>query len=127
MPADIATMHRQIALTANAKPFHRILWCDEPNQKIRHLQMTRVKYEIASSAYHSIRSLQEVAKLTTDEQVAQALLNDFYGDDYLFGSNNEVEAKYLQDGLINALDGAKIQLPKWVSNDPKLNERLPED
>ena len=127
MTADIAKMYRQIALAPNAKAFHRILWRDEPTQKIEHLQMTRVTYGIASSSYHSIRSLQETAKSTNDERVAQALLNDFYVDDFLSGSDNEFEAEQLQDGLIKALGGAKMQLRKWVSNDPKLIERLPEE
>ena len=30
MTADVAKMYRQMALAANAKPFHRILWRDEP-------------------------------------------------------------------------------------------------
>ena len=30
MTADVAKMYRQIALAANAKPFHRILWRDKP-------------------------------------------------------------------------------------------------
>ena len=92
MTADIARMYRQIALAANAKPFHRILWRDEPTQKIEHLQMTRVTYGIASSAYHSIRSLRETAK-STNERVAQALTNDFYVDDFLSGFNSLVGAE----------------------------------
>ena len=127
MTAVIAKMYRQIALAPNAKAFHRILWRDEPTQKIEHLQMTWVTYGIASSSYHSIRSLQETAKSTNDERVAQALLNNFYVGDFLSGSDNEFEAEQLQDGLIKALDGAKTQLRKWVSNDPKLIERLPEE
>ena len=70
--------------------------------------MTRLTYGIASSAYHSIRSLQETAKSTKDERVAQALLNDSNVDDFLSGSNNEFEGEQLQDGLIKALNGAKM-------------------
>ena len=127
MTADVAKMSRQIALAPNAKPFHRILWRDEPTQKIEHLQMTRVTYGIASSAYHSIRSLRETAKSTDDERVTRALVNDFYVDDFLSGSTSLVEAEELQDRLIKTLDGAKMQLRKWVSNHPRLIERLPEE
>ena len=55
MTADVAKRYRQIASAANAKPLHRIPRRDDPTQKIEHLQMTRVTYGIASSAYHSIR------------------------------------------------------------------------
>ena len=85
---------------------------NEPTHKIEHLQMTRVTYGIASSAYHSIRSLREIAKSIDDERVAQALINDFYVDDFLSGSTSLVEAEELQDRLIKTLDGAKMQLRK---------------
>ena len=61
--------------------------------------MTSVIYGIASSAYHSIRSLRE----NDFERVAQALTNNFYLDDFLSGSNSLVEAEELQDRLIKTL------------------------
>ena len=83
LTADIAKMYRQIGLSSTAKPYHRIIWRDDPSQEIKHLQMTRVTYGIASSSYHSIRSLQETSKFTENKRVSQSILNDFYVDDRL--------------------------------------------
>ena len=127
LTADIAKMYRQIGLSSTAKPFHRIVWRDDPSQEIQHLQMARVTYGIGSSAYHSIRPLQEASKLTENKRVAQSILNDVYVDDFLSGSNRVMEAVELQDDTIKTLDKANMQLRKWVSNEPKLIERLPSD
>ena len=127
LTADIAKMYRQIGLSSTAKPFHRIVWRNDPSQEIKHLQMTRVTYGIASSSYHSVRSLQETSKLTVNKRVSQAILNDFYVDDFLSGSNSVIEAAELQDENVKTLDKAKMQLRKWVSNEPELIERLPTD
>ena len=119
LTADIAKMYRQIGLSSTAKPFHRIVWRNDPSQEIKHLQMT---YGIASSSYHSIRSLQETSTMTENKRVSQAILSDFYVDDLLSGSNSVIEAAELQDEIIKTLDKANMQLRKWVSNEPKLIE-----
>ena len=89
--------------------------------------MTRVTYGIGSSAYHSIRALQETAKSTTDDAVKQAIMKDFYVDDLLSGADNLDNAKRIQDGIINTLQSGQFSIRKWISNAPELIERLPEE
>ena len=125
--ADVAKMYRQIGLTKDARNFHRILWRDNPDDEIQHKQMTRVTYGIGSSAYHSIRALQETAKSTTDDAVKQAIMKDFYVDDLLSGADNLDNAKRIQDGIINILQSGQFSIRKWISNAPQLIERLPEE
>ena len=79
-------MYRQIALPDEDKDFHRNLWRDSPSEPLKHLRMTRVTYEIASSSYHSIRCLQEVGKKSSDEDVKTDIFNDFYADDFIGGA-----------------------------------------
>ncbi len=125
--ADIAKMYRQIELSVPARDFHRILWRADPKALLEHWRMTRVTYGIATSAYHSIRALQETAKDTTDEVTKQTILNDFYVDDLLSGANSMEEAKHLQDELKKTLSKGQFSLRKWISNEPELIERLPEN
>lgn len=124
--ADIAKMYRQIELAEDARDFHRILWRNNPNDEIEHWRMTRVTYGIASSAYHSIRSLQESAKYTNDDLVKAKILKDFYVDDLLSGADSFEMAKRIQDGVNETLANCQFSLRKWISNEPKLIERLPE-
>ena len=126
LTADVAKMYRQTALAKKARRFHRLLWRDNPKDEFRHLQL-RVIYGIASSGYHAVRSLQETAKLTENENVRTAIFEGFYVDDFLSGCNTLEDAKGLQDELIATLEKAKLPLRKWVSNDQTLVERLPPD
>ena len=63
LSGDIAKMYRQIALDPAAEDFHRLLWRDSNEDFIKQFRMTRVTYGIASSAFHSTRSVVEVANL----------------------------------------------------------------
>ena len=90
--------------------------------------MTRVTYGVASSAYHSIRALQECAKAhAPNDTTLQVILKDFYVDDCLTGADTQSEAEQLQDDLILTLDKRHLPLRKFSSNLPELVERLPED
>ena len=103
LTADIEKMYRQIALTKDARRFHRLFWRNDPKDPFRHLQMTRVIYGIASSCYHSVRSLQETSKLTENKQIRTAILEGFYVDDFLSGCNSIDDAIQLQDAIIDTL------------------------
>ena len=49
---DFAKMYQQSALDPAAKDFHSILWRDSNTDFTKQFRMTRVTYEIASSAFH---------------------------------------------------------------------------
>ena len=56
--------------------------------------MTRVTYGVASSSYHSIRSLVECANFDdTAPEVSTALKRDFYVDDILTGADSVETAR----------------------------------
>ena len=96
-------MYRQIALSKEAKDFHRIVWRPDPNEELQHLRMTRVTYGIRSSSYHSIRSFRSVAD--GDSLVDEVTLSDSYLDDFLTGAESIDEAKELRNELQEKLFG----------------------
>ena len=61
LSADIEKRYRQIALSKEAKDFHRIVWRPDSNEELQHLRMTRVTYGICLAFCHSMRSLRSVA------------------------------------------------------------------
>ena len=122
--ADIAKMYRQVKLAEDDRNFHRILWREKKTDEIKHLRMTRVTYGVASSAYHSIRALQEMAKETTNKQISEIILNDMYVDDLLSGCFSFEEAIDLQSEIISLLKSGGFDLRKWTSNKPDLVRRL---
>jgi len=84
--ADITKMYRQVALDPSQRDFHRILWRKDESEEIKHYRMTRVTYGIASSAFHSIRALQEVSVVHHDPIASPVIIRDFYVDDLISGS-----------------------------------------
>ena len=127
LSGDIAKMYRQIASDKDDKDFHRILWRDNPQEPIKHLRMTRVTYGIASSSFHSIRSLQETANRLSDDLLKRAILHDFYVDDYRGGAADNDSARELVFTLIQELKRFGFELRKWTSSDSAITLSLPDN
>ena len=121
LTTDVAKMYRQTALAKKARRFHRLLWRDNPKDEFRHLQLPRVTYGIASSGYNAVRSLQETAKLTDNENVRTALLEGFYVDDFLSGCNTLEDAKGLQDRTLGITWQPQRDHFKFTCTLPKIN------
>ena len=126
LSGDIAKMYRQIGLDASAKNFHRILWRDSPDDSIKQYRMTRVTYGIASSAFHSTRSIVEVANRCEDEALGNSIKNDFYVDDYLSGADSIEEAHVKVAKLCDELKNYGFELRKWTSSHHEIIVSLPE-
>ena len=86
--------------------------------------MPRVTYGVASSSFHSIRSLSECGNFeTTPEEVKNALQCDFYVDDSLTGASSESKAKELHICLISTLKQADLR--NGTRSDPEFVLSLP--
>ena len=89
--------------------------------------MTRVTYGIASSSFHSIRSLQETANRLSDDSLKRAILHDFYVDDYLGGAADNYSARKLVFTLIQELKRFGFELRKWTNSDSAITLSLPDN
>ena len=114
LSADVAKMYRQVELDKAHRDFHRILWRFTADGPVETLRMTRFTYGVASSSYHSIRSLRECANLSeVSTEVQRAILRDFHVDDILTGANSIDEARILQKQLVETLKRGRFDLRKW--------------
>ncbi len=105
-----------------------MLWRFNTTEPIQTYRMTTVIYGVASSAYHSIRALQECSKDEgTPDDARQAIQRDFYVDDILTGSHSEESAIKLQENLISTLKKGQFELRNWTSNLPAVVLHLPEE
>ncbi|XP_038121763.1 uncharacterized protein LOC119770617 [Culex quinquefasciatus] len=79
--------------------------------------MLRVTFGLAPSSYLATRCMQQLAQ---DEEVysraKEALLRDFYVDDFIGGADSEEEALLLRQELEQLLPKGGFRLRKWVSN-----------
>ena len=123
LSADIA----KIALESVAKDFHRIVWRDSITDSIQQFRMTRVTYGIASSTFHSTRSVVEVGNRCGDDLFAKTIKHDFYVDDYLSCANSVAEAHTKVKKIYEELKEHGFELRKWSSSHHEITSSLPEN
>ncbi|XP_012282941.1 uncharacterized protein LOC105701086 [Orussus abietinus] len=93
--ADIEKMYRQIRIHPEDADLQRIVWRASPSDPMTCYRLTTVMYGTAAAPYLAIRTLQQLAEA---EQArfplgAEALRNDFYVDDALFGADDIATAQ----------------------------------
>ena len=120
---DIEKMYGHIALSKEAKDFHRIVWRPDLKEELQHLRMSRATYGIRSSSYHSIRSLRSVAD--GDSLVDEVILSDSHLDDFLTGAESINEGKKSRNELQEELLSGGFPLRKWSSSSVEVLKDLP--
>ena len=125
LSADINKMDRQIALENSAKDFHRIVWRWNANDVLEHFRMTRVTYGIASSSFHSIRSLFEAAMVNFDEIASPIIERDFYVDDLVTGADSVSDGIEIFEKVFECLKNSCFEIRKWSSNSLEVLDSIP--
>lgn len=116
--ADIAKMYRQIESAEEDWDLQRIIWRDTPNSPFQQFQLRTVTYGTACAPYLAIRTLHQLANDDKAKypKAYNTVINDFYVDDVMTGSDTEEKAIELQNQLMNLLKGGGFELRKWTSN-----------
>lgn len=109
--ADIEKMYRQVVMHEDDRRYQRILW--RVNDKIETFQLNTVTFDVSSSPFLAIRTVQ---RLTEDEQyafprAADILKSHLYVDDLLIGAETIEETRVVRDEIIALLarDGFTIR------------------
>lgn len=120
--ADISKMYRMIWINSDQRRFHRIFWRNNTTEKIRCYELKTITYGTASAPYLAIRCLHQLALENKNDfpTASQAILNCFYVDDLLYGSDSEKEIIQVQKDVTNILSSAGFELRKWLCNKPNL-------
>ncbi|XP_073962973.1 uncharacterized protein [Choristoneura fumiferana] len=127
--ADIRMMFRQTIIHPEDRRFQLILWRERPEDPVTVYELNTNTYGLKSSPYIAIRSLLELAERdrTRFPRGASVLSRDLYVDDVCTGAQSIEEALLLRDELIAILRAGGYELRKWLSNEPKVLEGIPED
>lgn len=127
--ADIRMMFRQTVIHPDDRRYQLILWREDPGEPVRVYELNTNTYGLKSSPYIAIRTLLELAERERARfpRGAAALARDLYVDDVCTGAQSIEEALVLRDELIGILAAGGYELRKWLSNDPRLLEGVPED
>ncbi|GJQ71455.1 hypothetical protein Trydic_g11180 [Trypoxylus dichotomus] len=120
--ADIAKMYRQVLIDPKYRCLQRILWRSDPNKPLHIYQLNTVTYGTASAPYLAVKCLKQLAIEHMDNfpRAANAIVHDFYVDDFLSGSDTVEEAQLLFNQVSQILQGGCFELRKWISNNPQI-------
>lgn len=127
--ADIEKMYKQILIAEDQRKFLMMLRRDSPNETIKQYQLTTVTFGVANAPYLAIRCLKELANTIETQYplAAKAIRENFYVDDHSGGTDTVEEAFELYNQLKAAFDSACCNLRKFISNSPKLLEKIPDE
>jgi len=128
MTADISKMFREVLIHPQERDLHRFILRQDDDSLVD-CRMKRLTFGIKPSPFLATQVLHFIAKSasSTHPDASQAILRDFYVDDYLSGANSVEQADELRLQLCNLLLAAGMTLRKWRTNSPELLQRIPED
>ena len=127
--ADISKMFREVGLHPEDRDLHRFLQPEPDGGAIRDMRMKRVTFGVTSSPFLATQVLRQLAYDYQDQypQAAHIILNHFYVDDCLTGSDTLEEAITIRTRLCKLLSNAQMNLRKWKSNSQPLLQSIPEE
>ncbi len=125
--ADISKMFREVLLDPTERDLHRFILRQEDGSLVD-CRMLRLTFGVKPSPFLATQVLRTLAKSAevSHPEAAQAILQDFYVDDYLSGADSVEVAHALRVQLCNLLLQAGMNLRKWRSNSADLLEQIPE-
>lgn len=114
--SDIEKMYRQILINENQRSLQQIFWRSDPEQEIKQYKLHTVTYGTKSAPYLATRCIYELGQNSKDKKVSETILHDFYVDDLITGSDDELTLINTCKGIIQQLESAHFHLRKWKSN-----------
>lgn len=120
--ADIEKMFRQILVALEHQRYQKFLWRECSQDAIRELLLSTVVFGTSCAPFLEVKVLQKLAELECDgiSRTKSVILNDFFMDDLLTGSDKSDEVIQLVSELQLLLAKGKFPLRKWISNDEEV-------
>ncbi|XP_053692165.1 uncharacterized protein LOC128740628 [Sabethes cyaneus] len=126
--ADIEKMYRMVKMHANDHHLQRIVWRDNPSERIRTYELLTVTYGTSPAPYLATRCLKRVAEDSKLRYPAAAktIVDNFYVDDLLKSVDSIGEGQRICAELIQLLGSAGFTLRKWSSNSHIIIDHIPQ-
>lgn len=126
--ADVEAMYYQVLIPAKDRDCLRFMWFDDCGE-IAHFRMTRHVFGgvwCASSSTYALRKTLSDCYDVVDPLVENTVLKSFYVDDCLKSCESRQEAQSIIEGTRSVLSNGGFNLTKFVANDAKLLNFVPE-
>ncbi|UYV73865.1 hypothetical protein LAZ67_11001191 [Cordylochernes scorpioides] len=127
VPKEDIIKGRQIRISQEDSEFQRIVWRNDPHDKIKDYRLETVTYGTSCAPFLATRIIKQLA---LDEQskfpkASKIALTDFYVDDLVTGTFSVNEGNNLVQELYGLLSAGGFELRKWTSNVPNVLSLLP--
>ncbi|XP_075157336.1 uncharacterized protein LOC142230582 [Haematobia irritans] len=119
-------MYRQILVNKEDQEYQTILWRENPKRPVEEYILTTVTYGTACAPFFAKRALFEIGECCDDSKLQGVIQNDFYMDDLMTGADSAEECSYMQKGISQQLNKFGFKLRKWMSNDKKILQAIPD-
>ncbi|XP_040151923.1 uncharacterized protein LOC120893847 [Anopheles arabiensis] len=129
LTADVEKMYRQILHSPHDRNYLRIRYREHPADPISTFELQTVTYGTASAPFLATRTLKQIALDHKEEYplAMNAVMNDFYVDDLLTGTDDLSEAIVIQRQISDMLNSAGFTLKKWASNRSEALKNVPSE
>ncbi|XP_062704650.1 uncharacterized protein LOC134286956 [Aedes albopictus] len=126
---DVEKMYRQVRVHNDDTGLQRIFFRFSPDEPVKVFESSTVTYGLTPSSFLAIRALHQLAVDEGNEypEAANAIVYDFYVDDYIGGAPSIDEAIQLQTDLDCLMKKGGFSLRKWCSNRPEVLAAIPPD
>lgn len=110
--ADIQQMYRRIRVIDEDITFQRILWRNDPSEKIKEYGLNRLAFGTNYAPCGAIQTVFKLAEQNQDEfpNASRTIRKDMYVDDCISGASNVESALQLQKDLLHIFNSARMVL-----------------
>ena len=128
LSADIEAMFSQVAVPKEDQPVLRFLWRDSTDSGTETYQYQRHIFGAKCAPTCANYALCRNAKDNEHEfpDAAAAVERNFYMDDFFKSVDSVTRAIKLCNELVELCQRGKFRLTKWISNDRRVIEKVPE-
>ncbi|XP_017765119.1 PREDICTED: uncharacterized protein LOC108554370, partial [Eufriesea mexicana] len=129
LTGDIEKMYRQFNVRPRDRRYQRILWRDNPDQRIKTYELNTVTFGLSPAPFLAIRALHQLAEDEAHNapNASVILKLDLYVDDLLTGADTYEQALSLREEIVGILQSGRLNIRQWVSNEPSLLTGLSEE
>ncbi|XP_045462033.1 uncharacterized protein LOC123672092 [Harmonia axyridis] len=118
LSGDVSKMFRQVLIAPEHRRFQKIFWRFDSTEELRCYELQTVTYGMTSAGFLAVRSMLQLALDFKEKYpvACEAILSDFYMDDFLSGADDVEQLLQLQREVSIILASGGFQLRKWMSN-----------
>ncbi len=126
--ADISKMYREVKLLPEDQAYH-FLYIRDPDGKLLTCKMKRLTFGVRPSPFIATSVIRHHSNQNQKQypKAAQAIMQQFYVDDFLSGASTLDEAVQIREELCKLLSLCGMKLRKWRSNSQQLLSTIPDD